>query len=102
MARMEQTINNLVEMFMEYASDDGVLSKDEFMKLMETEIEDPEMKEKLNEAAINKILKKKDRKHDGQLHFGEFVMCVSFMIKRHYNKKGGKGQEDEDETPEAT
>lgn len=44
MARLEQAIRNIVDMFVEYADGDGNLNKEEFKKLLEKEIENPEIK----------------------------------------------------------
>ena len=47
MARLEQVIASMVDMFVEYADDDGKnhkLNKDEFKRLLEKEIQNPEIK----------------------------------------------------------
>jgi len=44
MARMEQTIQNIVDLFVEYADGDGKLNKEELKQLVEKEIQNPELK----------------------------------------------------------
>ncbi|XP_040900917.1 protein S100-A1-like isoform X2 [Toxotes jaculatrix] len=96
MARMEETIKNIVDMFLEYADGDGKLNKEELKKLMEKEIQNPELKAKISAAHFDKAMGRMDRNHDGEINFREFVMCVSFMAKCCYHKRTGKGKEDED------
>uniref|UniRef100_A0A4W6FTC2 EF-hand domain-containing protein n=1 Tax=Lates calcarifer TaxID=8187 RepID=A0A4W6FTC2_LATCA len=86
MARMEQAIQNIVDMFVEYADGDGKLNKEELRKMMEKEIQNPEIK----------IMERMDRNRDGEVNFKEFVKCVVFMAKCLYRKKTGRCQEEED------
>lgn len=47
MARLEQVITNIVDIFLEYADDEGKkhqLNKDEFKKVLEKEIQSAELK----------------------------------------------------------
>lgn len=47
MARLDQVITNIVDIFIEYADDEGnkcQLNKEELKKLFETEIQTPELK----------------------------------------------------------
>uniref|UniRef100_A0A8C7Y8F2 S100/CaBP-9k-type calcium binding subdomain domain-containing protein n=1 Tax=Oryzias sinensis TaxID=183150 RepID=A0A8C7Y8F2_9TELE len=44
MARMEQAIKDIVDMFLEYANGDGKLNKDELTKMIDKEIKNPELK----------------------------------------------------------
>lgn len=44
MARMEQAIKDMVDMFLEYANGDGKLNKDELKSMIQKEIQNPELK----------------------------------------------------------
>lgn len=47
MARLDKVITNIVDIFLEYASDEGrkrQLNKEEFRKMLESEIQSPELK----------------------------------------------------------
>lgn len=47
MARLDQVITNIVDVFLEYAEDEGKkhqLNKEEFKKVLEQEIQSPELK----------------------------------------------------------
>lgn len=47
MARLDQVITNIVDIFLEYADDEGKkpqLNKDELKKVLEQEIQSPELK----------------------------------------------------------
>ena len=47
MTRLDQVITNIVDIFLEYAEDEGrkrQLNKDEFKKVLEQEIQSPELK----------------------------------------------------------
>uniref|UniRef100_A0A8P4JZZ7 EF-hand domain-containing protein n=1 Tax=Dicentrarchus labrax TaxID=13489 RepID=A0A8P4JZZ7_DICLA len=92
MARMEQAIKNIVDMFVEYADDDGNLSKEALKKLFEKEIEDPDVKAKLCTGNFDKVMKRMDRNRDGDYNFKEFCCCVGFISKCCYKKKTGKGR----------
>ncbi|GLD63683.1 protein S100-A1-like isoform X1 [Lates japonicus] len=96
MARMEQAIQNIVDMFVEYADGDGKLNKEELRKMMEKEIQNPEIKAKICAVDLDKIMERMDRNRDGEVNFREFVKCVVFMAKCLYRKKTGRCQEDED------
>ncbi|XP_042345390.1 protein S100-A11-like [Plectropomus leopardus] len=92
---LEKAISDLVELFLSYADGDGKLSQDELKKMLEKEIENPEVKEKMTKGDCDKIFGKMDKNCSGQIEFREFVMCVGKMLKCHYHKKTGRVQDDD-------
>ncbi|XP_029308492.1 repetin-like [Cottoperca gobio] len=91
MARLEKVIKDIVDMFVEYADDEGKLSKEELMKMLEKEIECTEMKEKMKAAKCEKKTERMGR--DGEIDFSEFSRLVGFLAKCCYHKKTGKGKD---------
>uniref|UniRef100_UPI0037E967FA S100 calcium binding protein W n=1 Tax=Semicossyphus pulcher TaxID=241346 RepID=UPI0037E967FA len=94
MARLDQVITNIVEVFMEYADDEGrkrQLSKEELKLVLEKEIQSPELKEKLNCADIEEAMAMLDKNHDGEVNFREFCRCVCVLAKCYFDKQKGKG-----------
>ncbi|XP_031709420.1 S100 calcium binding protein W [Anarrhichthys ocellatus] len=95
MARLDQVITNIVDIFLDYADDDGkkkkLLNKEELKKMLEDEIQCPELKDKINAGDIEEAMKMLDKNHDGELNFREFCRCVSELAKCYYQKKTGKG-----------
>ncbi|KAF1387957.1 S100 calcium binding protein W [Sander lucioperca] len=94
MARLEQVITNIVDIFLEYADDDGKkhqLNTEELKKVLEKEIQSPELKDKINADDIGEAMELLDKNHDGEVNFREFCRCVSVLAKCYYNKKTGKG-----------
>lgn len=121
MARLEDSIKNIVELFVEYADGDGKLNKDELKNMMEKEIQNPELKvrltcnchpvffhwhtftqtfckmqSKIAAGDFEKAMGRMDRNRDGEINFREFLMCLSFMAKCYYQKKTGKGRDDDE------
>ncbi|XP_058504669.1 S100 calcium binding protein W [Solea solea] len=93
MNRLEQAIINIVDVFLEYAADDGKkrqLNKDELKKLLEREIQNPELKDKISGDDIDAAMKTVDINSDGEINFTEFSRCMSMLLKSYYNKKIGK------------
>uniref|UniRef100_A0AAQ6IF86 EF-hand domain-containing protein n=1 Tax=Anabas testudineus TaxID=64144 RepID=A0AAQ6IF86_ANATE len=94
MARLDQVITNIVDIFLEYADDEGKktqLNKDELKKVLEQEIQSPELKSKINADDIEQAMEMLDKNHDGEVNFREFCRCVSDLAKCYYQKKTGKG-----------
>ncbi|XP_017280482.1 protein S100-A5 [Kryptolebias marmoratus] len=94
MARLDQVITNIVDIFMEYADDEGKkcqLSKAELKKLFETEIQSAELKDKISANDIEEAMELLDKNHDGQVNFREFSRCVCDLAKCYYHKKMGRG-----------
>ncbi|CAG6015378.1 unnamed protein product [Menidia menidia] len=91
MARMEQAIQNVVDLFSEYADGDGKLNREELEKLVEKEIQNPELKAKLSAGDLDEAMGRMDRNRDGEIDFKEFMKCLSFVALRCYCKKMGKG-----------
>uniref|UniRef100_A0A3B3I3M8 EF-hand domain-containing protein n=1 Tax=Oryzias latipes TaxID=8090 RepID=A0A3B3I3M8_ORYLA len=73
MARMEKAIKDIVDMFLEYANGDGKLSKDELKKMIEKEIQNPELKAKICAVDFDKAMKRMDKNRDGEIDFKEFL-----------------------------
>ncbi|XP_060906669.1 S100 calcium binding protein W [Labrus mixtus] len=106
MARLDQVITNIVDVFMEYADDEGrkgQLNKEELKKVLEKEIQSPELKGNINADDVEEAMKLLDKNHDGEINFREFCRCVCDLAKCYYQKKKGKsgkkskGKEQEDE-----
>lgn len=94
MARLERIITDIVDIFMEYADDEGKkrkLSKDELKNVLEKEIQSPELKDKISADDIEEAMEMLDKNHDGEVNFREFCRCVSVLAKCYYNHKTGKG-----------
>ncbi|XP_054882845.1 protein S100-A6-like [Poeciliopsis prolifica] len=94
MARLDQVITNIVDIFMEYADDGGKkrqLNKEELKKLLEQEIQSPDLKDKISAGDIEEAMEMLDKNHDGEVNFREFCRCVSDLAKCYYQKKIGKG-----------
>ncbi|XP_034731008.1 S100 calcium binding protein W [Etheostoma cragini] len=106
MARLDQVITNIVDIFLQYSADDGKkhqLNKEELKKVLEKEIQSPELKNQIGADDIGEAMEMLDKNHDGEVNFREFCRCVSVLAKCYYNKKTGKGgkrgkgkEEDED------
>ncbi|XP_034466354.1 protein S100-G-like [Hippoglossus hippoglossus] len=94
MARLDHVITNIVDIFLEYADDEGKkrqLNKEELKKVLQQEIQSPELKGKINADDIEEAMQMLDKNHDGEVNFREFCRCVSDLAKCYYNKKTGKG-----------
>ncbi|XP_034554048.1 protein S100-A6-like [Notolabrus celidotus] len=93
MARLDQVITNIVDIFMEYADDEGKkrqLNKEELQKVLEKEIQSQELKDKINANDIEEAMEMLDKNHDGEVNFREFCRCVCDLAKCYYQKKTGK------------
>ncbi|XP_060936416.1 repetin-like [Limanda limanda] len=93
MARLDHVITNIVDIFLEYAEDEGKkrkLNKEELKKVLQQEIQSPELKGSINADDIEEAIQMLDKNHDG-VNFREFCRCVSYLAKCHYKKKKGKG-----------
>ncbi|KAM8870229.1 S100 calcium binding protein W isoform 1-T2 [Spinachia spinachia] len=96
MARLDQVITNIVDIFLDYADDEGKgkkkkLNKEELKKVLEKEIQTPELKDQIKAEDIEEAMNMLDKNHDGEINFREFCRCVSVLAKCHYQKKTGKG-----------
>ncbi|XP_037532855.1 protein S100-G-like [Nematolebias whitei] len=94
MARLDQVITNIVDIFMEYADTEGKkcqLNKEELKNLIETEIQSAELKDKISANDIEEIMEMLDKNHDGEVNFREFCRCVCDLAKCYYHKKTGRG-----------
>ncbi|XP_029308488.1 protein S100-G-like [Cottoperca gobio] len=94
MARLEQVIINIVDIFLEYADDEGKKSQlniEELKKVLEQEIQSPELKDKINPDDIGEAMGMLDKNHDGEVNFREFCRCVCVLAKCYYQKKTGRG-----------
>uniref|UniRef100_A0A3B3BNH7 Protein S100-A6-like n=1 Tax=Oryzias melastigma TaxID=30732 RepID=A0A3B3BNH7_ORYME len=93
MARMEQAIKDMVDMFLEYANGDGKLNKDELKNMIQKEIQNPDAHlTTFNLCAVDfdKAMERMDKNRDGEIDFKEFLKCMSCMAKCYYKKKTGK------------
>ncbi|XP_006804944.1 S100 calcium binding protein W [Neolamprologus brichardi] len=95
MARLDQVIPNIVDIFMQYA-DDGEgkkcqLNKVELQKMLEEQIQSPELKDQINAGDIEEAMQLLDKNHDGEVNFREFCRCICVLAKCYYQKKRGRG-----------
>uniref|UniRef100_A0A3Q2PYM4 Protein S100-G n=1 Tax=Fundulus heteroclitus TaxID=8078 RepID=A0A3Q2PYM4_FUNHE len=94
MARLDQVITNIVDIFVEYADDGGKkrqLNKEELKKLFEQEIQSPDLKDTISADDIEEAMAMLDKNHDGEVNFREFCRCVCVLAKCYFNKRTGKG-----------
>ncbi|XP_015805912.3 protein S100-A6 isoform X1 [Nothobranchius furzeri] len=94
MARLDQVITSIVNIFIQYADDEGnkgQLNKEELKKLLEQEIQSPELKDKISANDIEEAMEMLDKNHDGEVNFREFCRCVSDLAKCYYHKQTGRG-----------
>ncbi|TNN02616.1 hypothetical protein fugu_010103 [Takifugu bimaculatus] len=95
MARLEAVITNMVDIFMEYADDQGhkrKLCKEELQAMLQKEIESADLKAKINGDDIEEAMKMLDKNKDDEINFREFCRCVGMLATGYYHKKIGKGQ----------
>lgn len=94
MSRLEQIITSMVDIFLEYADDEGKkkqLNKEELKTFLEKEIQSEELKQKINAEAVEEAMEMIDKNHDGEINFREFCRCVSVLAKCYFHQKTGKG-----------
>ncbi|KAJ0000444.1 hypothetical protein NQD34_012286 [Periophthalmus magnuspinnatus] len=94
MSRLEQIITSMVDIFLEYADDEGrkkQLNKDELKAVLEKEIQSEEFKQKISAEAVEEAMKMIDKNHDGEINFREFCRCVCELAKWYFQQKTGKG-----------
>uniref|UniRef100_A0A3Q3KJV4 EF-hand domain-containing protein n=1 Tax=Monopterus albus TaxID=43700 RepID=A0A3Q3KJV4_MONAL len=94
MSRLDQVITTIVDIFLEYAQSDGKkhqLNKEELKKMLEKEIQSPELKSNISTGDIEEMMGMLDKNHDGEVNFREFCRCIGDLAKCHYHKKTGKG-----------
>ncbi|TKS82096.1 Cornulin 53 kDa putative calcium-binding protein [Collichthys lucidus] len=89
MPGLKNHIKGLKEVFDQYADSEGNLTKDQFKKLLETEIEDEEIKAMIAEIGVDKIVEKADLDNDGKYSFRELCLCAAYLGK-HCKKQCGK------------
>ncbi|CAJ1062309.1 protein S100-B-like [Xyrichtys novacula] len=85
MARLENAITGLVELFNEYADCDGYIAKEDFKDMLDREISNPEVKAEVTEETLDKALGALDRDKDGYIDIKEFTLCVGFMTRCLYH-----------------
>ncbi|XP_071767330.1 S100 calcium binding protein W [Centroberyx gerrardi] len=94
MSNLEQVITSMVELFEEYASQEGKkhqISVEEFKQTLEKEVESPNLKEKIHADDIKEAMEMLDKNHDGEVNFREFSRCVAALAKGYHKQKRGKG-----------
>lgn len=94
MTRLEEAIQNIVEVFLEYAGDDPKkpkLCQEELKNMLENEIKSPEIREQITADDIEEAMQKLDKNHDGEVNFREFSRCVMDLAKSLYHNKTGRG-----------
>ncbi|XP_071369025.1 S100 calcium binding protein W [Centroberyx affinis] len=94
MPNLEQVIISMVELFEEYAGQEGKkyqISMDELKQTLEKEVESPSLKEKIHADDIKEAMDMLDKNHDGVVNFREYSRCVAALAKGYYKQKRGKG-----------
>ncbi|XP_072317460.1 S100 calcium binding protein W [Eucyclogobius newberryi] len=94
MSRLEQVITSMVDIFLEYADDEGKkkqLNKEELKTFLDKEIQNEELKQTISAEAVEEAMEMIDKNHDGEINFREFCRCVCVLAKCHFQKKTGKG-----------
>ncbi|XP_069551600.1 protein S100-P-like [Brachyistius frenatus] len=89
MARLDQVITNIVDIFLEYADDEGKkckLNKDELKKVLEQEIQSPELKSEINAGDIEEAMAHLDKNHDDTMC--SLTESVTFL-KETFDKYAG-------------
>ncbi|XP_023117486.1 S100 calcium binding protein W [Amphiprion ocellaris] len=94
--RLDSVITNIVEVFIEYAEEEGKgkkhkLSKEELKSVLDHEIQSSELKGEINTDDIEQAMEMLDKNHDGEVNFREFCRCVCDLAKCYYQKKTGRG-----------
>ncbi|XP_076010705.1 S100 calcium binding protein W [Genypterus blacodes] len=100
--RVEKIITEMVDIFLEYAdtsSKDPQVSKEDFKKLLQTEIQSPKLKDGISTDDIEEAMNDMDKNHDDKINFREFSRCLSHLAKCYYKTTGkggkkGKGREE--------
>uniref|UniRef100_A0A8C6TZZ6 EF-hand domain-containing protein n=1 Tax=Neogobius melanostomus TaxID=47308 RepID=A0A8C6TZZ6_9GOBI len=93
MARLENIITSIHDIFMEYADDGGnkkQLNPEELKNLLEKEIQSPELKDKISVDAINEAMEMIDKNRDGEVNFREFCRCVCVLLNATTNLRWAK------------
>ncbi|XP_028326340.1 protein S100-A10b [Gouania willdenowi] len=95
MTLLEQSMQNMIEVFHSYVEKDGdgkTLSKKQLKKLLETEL--PEfLKAQKNPNIVDNIMKDLDQNKDDKLNFEEFVPFVAGLVmacEKCFQKKDKK------------
>ncbi|CAL8247245.1 unnamed protein product [Lota lota] len=94
MSHLEQLIVSMVDVFEEYAGQDGKknqISMDELKQLIDNEVSKPEFQKKILADDVAKAMEFLDKNHDGEVNFNEFSRCVATLARGYYKQKKGKG-----------
>ncbi|KAM3873306.1 S100 calcium binding protein W [Diretmus argenteus] len=94
MSRLEQVILSIVELFDEYAGLDGrknQISTEELKQLLEKELDNTELKEKILADDIKEAMDMLDKNRDGEINFREFSRCVAILARGYHRQRKGKG-----------
>ncbi|XP_023147379.1 protein S100-G-like [Amphiprion ocellaris] len=81
------------EKFKKYAGEDELLSEAEFKKMVENEVGNVRIRDRVLKHA-SKIIKKRDTDGDGKLSFEEFENCARLMKQLKDKEKKGEPLED--------
>ncbi|KAJ4931193.1 hypothetical protein JOQ06_025491 [Pogonophryne albipinna] len=84
--RLPDLIESIVALFVEYSDAEGMISKEQMMKMMDKDIECADMKEKLQATKCDNNL----------CDFRDFFCCVEQVAVCCYQNNTGKGQDWED------
>lgn len=95
MARLENAIVTIVDVFREYSAKEGKkgqLNKMELGKLLDEEIKSPELQGKISAADIEEAMEALDKNKDDAINFREFCRCVFVITRAYYREKHGRGK----------
>ncbi|KAJ3597320.1 hypothetical protein NHX12_000848 [Muraenolepis orangiensis] len=88
MARIEKLILSMVELFEEYAGEDGKkIKSDELKQLLDKELTNSELREKIHADDVTRAMEELDKNHDGELNFNEFSKCVATLARAYHKEK---------------
>ncbi|XP_008278908.1 protein S100-G-like isoform X2 [Stegastes partitus] len=89
-------MEDIEKMFKKYAGNNELLSEAEFKEMIEAEIWEDDIKERLLKR-VPKIIKRKDDDGDGQLSFEEFKVFSRLVKKLQEKKEKGQPLDDDSE-----
>ncbi|CAL8256407.1 unnamed protein product [Boreogadus saida] len=82
---MESAITKLVDVFKSYAGKDKQLGRNEFLRLVRTELNNF-ITNADNKNAVKKLMDKFDKNNDGKISFEEYFMLVTQLATYKYRK----------------
>ncbi|XP_057690120.1 uncharacterized protein LOC130914703 [Corythoichthys intestinalis] len=92
MPRFDRCIDDILDLFDEYANDESeCLSRDEFKQLATSILESKEYCGKLESIDLDELFDRIDTNNDGELNYKEYVRCLGELIVCFRKKNGRRG-----------